>query len=528
MLGECEGHYEFEGTLIEKYGRCQLHYKTDVLREFLWLPDGADNTPLDITGLALSLAARSEGHPHCCRLQTRRGAMKSIRLLCMTVLLGFWSCSVLAADWKVGIARIDITPEKPVWMAGYASRDHLPEGTIHRLWAKALVIEDSAGSRLAIVTTDLIGMPQELGDAVCARVKKSTGIDRSRVLLNFSHTHSGPVVPECAPVAYGLTSEQHSDAEAYARTLQDGLVKVIEAASADLQPAQLAYGEGEATFAINRRAKRTSEDGRPLDRSTLVPVDHSVPVLRVTDTQDKLVAVLFGYACHNTTTSIYDYNGDYAGYAQIALEAAYPDATALFMIGCGGDSNPDPRGKIELAEQHGKSLAAAVERALDGKLQAVDGSLTVAYEVVDLPVVDPPTKDELEERRGQGSKYDQRLTERLLTRLEEEGSIPATVPCPIQVIRFGENLSMVAIAGEAVIDYALRLKKEFAGERLWVASYSNGVPAYIPSERVLKEGGYEGATAMVYFGIHGPFQPGVEDRVVGAVRRLMNLCRWGK
>ena len=256
-----------------------------------------------------------------------------------------------------------------------------------------------------------------------------------------------------------------------------------------------------------------------------MPVDHSVPVLRVADAQGKLVAVLFGYACHNTTTAIYHYNGDYAGYAQLALEADYPDATALFMIGCGGDSNPDPRGEIELAEQHGKSLAAAVKEALAGKLQPLGGHLSAAYEVVDLPVVDPPTKQELEERRGQGNKYQQRLTERLLTQLEKEGSIPATVPCPIQVIRFGEDLSIVAIAGEAVIDYALRLKKEFAGERLWVTSYSNGVPAYIPSERVLKEGGYEGGTAMVYFGIHGPFRPGVEDRVVGAVQRLMGLCR---
>ncbi len=451
--------------------------------------------------------------------------MRSIRLLCTSVLLGLWTCSALAADWKVGIARVDITPEKPVWMAGYASRDHLPEGTIHPLWAKALAIEDSAGSRLVVVTTDLIGMPRELGDAVCARAKKSTGIDRGRVLLNFSHTHCGPVVLASAPVAYGLTPEQTADAEAYAQTLQDKLVKLIEAASDDLRPARLAYGEGKATFAINRRAKRTSKKGEPVDRSALVPVDHSVPVLQVTDAQGKVTAVLFGYACHNTTTPIYHYNGDYAGYAQIALEAAHPGATALFMIGCGADQNPDPRGKIELAEQYGKSLAAAVDTALAGKLQPVDGCLSAAYEVVDLPVVDPPTKKELEERRGQGNKYHQRLTERLLSQLEKEGSIPATVPCPIQVVRFGEDLSIVAIAGEVVIDYALRLKEEFADERLWVASYSNSVPAYIPSEQVLKEGGYEGGTAMVYFGIHGPFLPGVEDRVVGAVRRLMDRCR---
>ena len=308
---------------------------------------------------------------------------------------------------------------------------NFPQGTIHPLWAKALAIEDSAGSRLVVVTTDLIGMPREMGDAVCARAKKTTGIDRGRVLLNFSHTHCGPVVLACAPVAYGLTPEQYADAEAYAQTLQDKLVELIEAASADLRPAKLAYGEGKATFAVNRRAKRTSKNGEELDRSALVPVDHSVPVLQVTDAEGKLAAVLFGYACHNTTTPIYHYNGDYAGFAQIALEAAHPGATALFMIGCGGDSNPDPRRTIELAEQYGNSLAAAVDEALSGELHPVGGHLNAAYQVVDLPVVDPPTKKELEERRGQGNKYEQRLTERLLEKLEEEGSIPAAVPCPI-------------------------------------------------------------------------------------------------
>jgi len=453
--------------------------------------------------------------------------MKATRLLVVcavgAALLG--TVPAPGAEWKAGIARTEITPEKPIWMAGYAARDHLPEGTIHPLWAKALAIEDSAGSRMVIVTTDLIGMPRQLGDAVCARAKESTAIARDRVLLNFSHTHCGPVVLADKPVTYCLTAEQLTDALAYAQTLQDKLVKLIETAVASMRPAELAYGAGAATFAINRRARRRFKKGEKVDRSALVPVDHSVPALRVTGQKGKLVAVLFGYACHNTTTPVYQYNGDYAGYAQIALEAAHPGATALFMIGCGGDCNPDPRRTIELAEQHGESLAAAVDEALVGELRPVGGPLRVCFEVVDLPLVDPPTKKELEERRGKGNKYHQRLTGKLLNTLEKEGAIPATLPCQVQVVRFGDDLSIVAIAGEVVIDYALRLKKEFAGERLWVAGYSNSVPAYIPSERVLKEGGYEGGTAMVYFGVHGPFRPGVEDRVVGAVRRLMDRCR---
>jgi hypothetical protein len=70
------------------------------------------------------------------------------------------------------------------------------------------------------------------------------------------------------------------------------------------------------------------------------------------------------------------------------------------------------------------------------------------------------------------------------------------------------------------VDYALRLRREFAGKRIWIAGYSNDVFAYVPTERVLAEGGYEGGEAMMYFGLPGPFQPGLEQRVIDAVKRL--------
>ncbi len=253
------------------------------------------------------------------------------------------------------------------------------------------------------------------------------------------------------------------------------------------------------------------------------PVDHTVPVLRVSDEDDKLLAVLFGYACHTATLTgdFYQYNGDYAGFAQSAFETAHPGSTAMFMAGCGGDVNPHPRGRLELAEQHGKTLAAAIESTLAETLHPINGPLNVALERVDLPFVDPPTRDDLKTRRGEGNVYEQRLTDVLLGRIAELGALETAYPCPVQVVRFGEGLSLVALPGEPVVDYALRLRKQFEGRRIWVAGYSNEVFAYLPSERVLAEGGYEAAGAMKYFGWHGPFKPGVEDRVVGLATKLL-------
>jgi Fe-S cluster assembly iron-binding protein IscA len=432
----------------------------------------------------------------------------------LLVLIGLISghSSVMAADdWKVGMARVDITPAKNIWLAGYASRKKPAQGTKHPLWAKALVFEDPQGEQAVIVTTDLIGLTREISDAVSKRVAKQTGISRAQIMLNSSHTHCSPVVKGCAALAYDFTPRQQKEVDDYAVILEEKLVKVIVEASRSLEPAQLSYGEEQATFAINRRG-RINPDG---------PVDHSVPVLKVTDRQGKLKAILFGYACHNTTIALFEFCGDYAGFAQIALEKKYPGTLALFMLGCGGDANPEPRGTMELAEQHGNALAQAVSRAVDRKLDPVHGPLTVRFDRTDLPFVAPPSKAELQMQEGKGDVYSQRLTKYLLQQLDQQGSIPTSYPFSVQIFEFGDDLTLIGLGGETVIDYAIRLHEELSPKRIWVAGYCNEVFAYVPSERVLKEGGYEGGGAMKYFGWHGPFQPGVEDRIIKLVHELL-------
>ena len=97
---------------------------------------------------------------------------------------------------------------------------------------------------------------------------------------------------------------------------------------------------------------------------------------------------------------------------------------------------------------------------------------------------------------------------------------------PVQAWRLG-GLSWVALGGEVVVDYALRLRRE-AGDNVWVFGYSNDVMAYIPSERVLKEGRYEGDTSMVPYGQPGPWAPGLEDRIVAKSRELLARTAAGR
>src|SRR5439155_26410093 len=154
------------------------------------------------------------------------------------------------------------------------------------------------------------------------------------------------------------------------------------------------------------------------------PVDQDVPVLRVDSPEGKLRAVLFGYACHNTTLPLYQFCGDYAGYAQQYFERDNPGVTALFMQGCGGDQNPYPRGTFDLAQQHGRTLATSVEAALPTRPRVLPGPLRLAYAEVDINYDGPPTRPEFEEKLQSSNQYEVQHARRFLDRLDKGEKLP--------------------------------------------------------------------------------------------------------
>lgn len=438
--------------------------------------------------------------------------------------------------WKAGIATTVITPAQSMWMSGYAARTKPSEGKVHDLHAKALALEacpersrgDAQGTRLVIVTVDLLGIPRPLRDRLEKQVKYSYKLPPENLLLNASHTHCGPVVKEMEDSIYGdsfygLSPEQIQRSRQYMKTLQKKLLTLVGQAIDNLAPARLAYTHARAGFAMNRRLK--TERGYVISANPDGPVDHDVPVLRIDNPEGELQAVVFGYACHNTTLSFYKFCGDYAGFAQIYLEEAHPGVTAFFVQGCGGDQNPYPRRTLDLAQQHGRALANGVETALLWRASPIRGPIRAALETVTLDFAQPPGRQQLEQEAQSSNKYERRHAEVLLKELEQTGKIRSTYPYLVQVVQFGNDLTMVALSGEVVVDYSLRLKAELAGPTVWVAGYSNDVFGYLPSKRVLQEGGYEGGDAMRYTPFPGPFAPSVEKRVVDKVHELVNKVR---
>ena len=436
------------------------------------------------------------------------------------ILLLFTAAALTAASrtgFRAGTSAIDITPAKPIWMSGYADRNHPSEGVLTRLWAKALAIEDSRGTRVVIISTDLLGLTRAITDEVSARAQKQWGIDRANLLFNSSHTHTGPVLTSKMAM-FELSSADQAVVDEYTRALVDHLYAAIGAAMADLEPASIRFTAATAPFAVNRR--QFTPKGVILGVQLDGPVDHSVPVIEARKADGSLKTILFGYACHNTTLNHYKLSGDYAGFAQLEVQKRFPGVNAMFLLLCGGDQNPNPRRTDALAMQHGASLAAGVAAAVGGSgKQELKGRLRAALQFTDLGFR-VHTRDDFEKEMKHTSHFNRQRAKAMLAAYDS-GHPVRTLAYPVQAIRLGDGPVVVALGGEVVIDYAIRARREFPKEKLVVAGYSNDVACYIPSKRVLGEGGYEADFSMVYYGQPGPFADDVEERIFSALRRVM-------
>ena len=457
----------------------------------------------------------------------------------LVFLLAIVSLRAGESGWKAGVATADITPREPQWMAGYGGRTKPAEGALHPLFLKVLALEDARGHRAIILSSDLLGITQPIYEQACAMLQERFGLGRAQVMLNASHTHCGPVLTGALRDAHPVNDAQKEVIHRYSAELTRTIVETSAKALGSLAPARLAAGQGLTRFAVNRRNNPEGSVPKLIAENALKgPVDHSVPVLTVTTANGALKAVVFGYACHNTVLSFYQWAGDYAGFAQLALERSHPGATALFFSGCGADQNPLPRRQVAQAERYGHMLAAAVEEVLLQAPAVLAPTLVTSHELVTLKFGAAPTVAELEAMAvvppGTQEAGPHRWAKRLLAEARAGKTWPRTYPYPIQAWLLGGRQLWLTLGGEPVVDYALRFKREFGADS-WVTGYSNDVMAYIPSARVLAEdkpprppgrAGYEGNTSMYAYGqpAHA-WADDVEDSIAAAMQRLVREVR---
>lgn len=440
-------------------------------------------------------------------------------ILCALAVVPPWA-PAHAADWQAGRAAVRITPDGPVPMAGYASRDRPSEGVAADLYAKVLVLADANGQRAVWITTDLIGLRGAVTEALFRRIMERTGLERHQLLVNSSHTHTGPAVAESDTSAYGIREDAVARTRAYRRMLQDRIVGAVEQALSRLEPVELAYGAGVVPFVMNRR-EFTRDRGVILGVNPRGAADRTMPLLRVATPDGTVRAVLFGAATHNTTLTGNEYRitGDYAGFAQEYVQAQLPGVQAMFVLGFAGDANPYPRGTLEIAREHGETLGREVVRVLGTKLAPVRGPLNLQFDYADLPLAPPPDRAVLETMTGRNvPSWRSWMAARMIEALDRGESLPRHYRAPVAVWQFGADLTLVALSGEVVSDYVHLVEQAIGPLQLWLSAYNNDVFGYLPSARVLAEGGYE--TRGVVHGGPGFFSPTAQDVLVAKIREL--------
>lgn len=388
-----------------------------------------------------------------------------------------------------GLARIDITPEIPIHLTGYSSRDVPFEGVSQKLWAKALAMGETKELSV-LITVDLLGIPGNVTQKVRSELARETGIQNIQLAISASHTHSGPQIGNILSHFHKpLSPDELAEVAMYAKNLVPKLVQVARAAIADRALSVLSVSWGKVDFAVNRRLS-INPDG---------PVDHALPVLQVRSPDGKLRGLMVNYACHAVTFGPENntVHGDWVGEAQAQMEANHSDVVAMVTIGCGADQNSsprmnraDPQKNFEYIYNQGKQIADEVERLL--KLnqswkelsQAPVGQLKYhTLKFADEPDPRELAKDAMEQ--GRSANY----SHLLLSRMARSEDIPMEIEYPIQVWNFGSDFSMVFLAGEVVMDYGLRLKERLGVANVWINAYANDMPCYIASRRVIDEGG---------------------------------------
>jgi len=428
--------------------------------------------------------------------------LPALAVLCVPALAqpaqGGWDAVPLTA-LKAGAAEVDITPEKPVQLAGYAERTGLSTG-VHDPLKASVVVFDDGRSRAALIGLDVIMMLQFWGDAIREAVEKKTGIPGSHVILNASHTHGAP---------------HPAKEKEYAMAVAQKVAGAVKEAANALRPVSIGYGEGAIDFNVNRR--KLGPDGKYTgDLNPDGICDRRIKVLRIDDS-DALepMALIMHVVCHpnvfrgqNTQVT-----GDFCGLGRAFLEKNLNGKTVgLVLQGCTGDvrSNMPPVGGSWRSGSAADMNWCAT--SFGAEALRVAARLRVREQMINRPAqfkiradqdtlmldVDPAKKQLVE-------KHKDKMRDKVL-----DGKIVF----PIRALAIGDYV-FVGLPGEPVVEYGLGIEDDLAqlGKNVIVLGYCTGDAGYVPASHMIDEGGYE---------TEGPYGKDAEPKIRDAVKLLVN------
>ena len=431
--------------------------------------------------------------------------------------------------WQVGFGKQDVTPTEPTRLSGYSSRIESHLSVSDTLNARVMAISPAGSSinadAVILVSIDSIAVTSVMTVNLSAWLEKKYGIPRRSLAVSITHSHAAPHVAGGLNNLFQIPSrpDQAEATKRYTDQMIDAIQQAIVQAMDARSPAKLAIGDGEAKFAVQRRLLKEGKWINFGERSS-GPVDSRVRVMQATSVDGKLLGAAFLYACHCTTLGP-DFNnisGDWAGMAASRLEQVHDDAIFLPIIGCGADANPGPRGSYEFAQQHAAEMADSVNAVLNRKdLVKLESFPKTHFGYAGL-APEQPTPEHVQKMAKSEKPNEKNWGESMIAIRKQMGRLPETYPMPIHTWQFGDELTWVFLGGEVVVDYQFQIEKELTTKATWVAAYTDDVFAYVASEQMRSEGGYEVDFSMVFYLQPGRWQSGTQSLVVRRVREIVD------
>jgi neutral ceramidase len=465
--------------------------------------------------------------------------MKSTRtcwkiLLTLVITLPLLDCcqaqarEAAAAAATAGWAEVEITPPLGIALGGRGGAETPADRVLDPLYMQVLFLQDGKGHGFVLASFDLIGLPRDLSDRLRTRLVHELGVSWDQVVLNASHTHSGPYMLRSLMAGVGPPPQVEIE---YFKSLEDKLINAARAAARAVQPVTAEVHQGSSQLGVNRRGA-SPQGRRGMIPDLNGPFDDKVWVLKLTPKEGGAPAVVFSYACHPVI--VY-------GHAYTALSADFPGATRRllreslgprthlqFVQGFAGNIRPrilaDPAGKRFRkskpadVEQASRELSGAVLATLRGSGTTLSLDIAGAADRAFLPRDKPPPRERYEKMRAnaiaQTNAYRLAVSDYWLKRYDTGEGFARGDAWALGLVRLAANQWVVYSSGEPCVEWRAKITQWLSPLTLVTWGYSQEAKAYLPTEDMLAEEGYEVLESnQGRENTPAPFAPGIERAV---------------
>lgn len=415
---------------------------------------------------------------------------------------------------EYAVSKADITPAMPVYLEGYGGRNGLSKGVHDKIYVHSLLLKNN-GCTLLIVSIDILSIMREKADALKRKITEKYGLREQNILIHAIHVHSAPGLSR--KLIRGLVEE-------YVPFFDEQVMKSVDMCFSGIRKGTLYYGEGETYIGVCRRRNISGEIINAPSPDVLI--DRKLGVLAVKDEEERVGAVAFNCACHPTVMGGENYliSSEFPGAARRVIEGNFPGAAALFLQGACGDINPAIKstgseyrqGNFSDVDFTGRILANDVGYVVRYGLKKVEASFECRIRPLELPIGEYKT-DYFRRMSESSQEYPRKYGNYMLDQIKK-GDEMKRVEYNLGIIRLASNLAVVTFEGEVCNEYGVWAREFAPDSHVMIAGYANGHKSYLPTKRILREGGYEATVTYCWAQFPGPYAEEAQDIVLAAVK----------